>query len=137
MFLLILGIAITVMNGKVIEGSVSYGELCPNYGQYCMVSFTIDEEMKPPVLLFYELTNFYQNHRRYLKSKSPSQLKGEKIEISDADSACDPVVLNRDLYVKKSWGGYDLDPNQVANPCGLMAKSIFNGKKKRIYNVKL
>ncbi len=119
------------MNGKVIEGSVTYGDLCLNLGQDCVLSFKVEEDMKAPVFLFYELTNFYQNHRRYLKSKSPSQLKGEVITVSDAESACDPVVRNKDLNVKKSWGGYDLDPEQVANPCGLVAKSIFNGR--RIY----
>ncbi len=36
----------------------------------CDVTITITEKMEKPVYFFYELTNFYQNHRRYIKSKS-------------------------------------------------------------------
>lgn len=31
---------------------------------------TIDEEIPAPVFFYYYLTNFYQNNRRYLKSRS-------------------------------------------------------------------
>ena len=37
---------------------------------------TVTEEMKAPVYMYYKLRNFYQNHRRYVKSRSDSQLKG-------------------------------------------------------------
>lgn len=33
--------------------------------------------MKPPVFVYYELNNYYQNHRRYVKSRSSLQLLGE------------------------------------------------------------
>jgi len=33
--------------------------------------------MKPPIYVYYELSNYYQNHRRYVKSRSSLQLRGE------------------------------------------------------------
>ena len=41
---------------------------------------------------------------------------------------CKPVIYNKDLFSSYniSWGGTPLDPDAVANPCGLIAKSIFN-----------
>eukprot|EP01062_Namystynia_karyoxenos_P024159 TRINITY_DN19396_c0_g1_i1.p1 TRINITY_DN19396_c0_g1~~TRINITY_DN19396_c0_g1_i1.p1 ORF type:complete len:529 (+),score=102.12 TRINITY_DN19396_c0_g1_i1:127-1587(+) len=42
-----------------------------------MIEFTIEETMEAPVYLYYKLTNFYQNHRRYAKSRSDAQLAGE------------------------------------------------------------
>ena len=32
----------------------------------CILSFNIPEDIKPPILFYYRLTNFYQNHRRYV-----------------------------------------------------------------------
>lgn len=33
--------------------------------------------MKPPIYVYYELDNYFQNHRRYVKSRSSLQLLGE------------------------------------------------------------
>ena len=40
--------------------------------------------MKAPVYVYYELDNFYQNHRRYVKSRSDSQLEGENVYFASA-----------------------------------------------------
>lgn len=70
--------------------------------------------------------NFYQNHRKYFNSKDADQLRGTVLTSSSA-SNCDPVTYNRDLYVTTSINNQPLDPNQVAHPCGSMARSVFNG----------
>ena len=75
--------------------------------------------------LYYELHNFYQNHRLYVKSRSFDQLRGDKLQGSKIDR-CDPITKNRDLEVEYSHWGHLLDPNGHANPCGIAAKSIFN-----------
>ena len=33
--------------------------------------------MKAPVYFYYKLENFYQNHRRYVKSRNDDQLAGK------------------------------------------------------------
>ena len=55
--------------------------------------------------------------------------------MSDAEKYCDPIVYNKDLE-KWQQGVYitednvknkkPLDPNGIASPCGLIAKSFFN-----------
>ena len=90
-----------------------------------MLSIDIDKELSDNIFVYYEVRNFYQNHRRYFSSKSSSQLKGEDLGSDDV-SACDPVVKNKDLWTKTSIGGTPLDPEKVAFPCGMMARSIFN-----------
>jgi hypothetical protein len=54
--------------------------------------------MDGPVFIFYELTNFYQNHRRYVKSKGNNQLAGLSFSPNDAKKLCDPIINNKDLY---------------------------------------
>lgn len=77
--------------------------------------------MQSPIYLLYSLDNFYQNHRRYVQSKSPDQLQGKIIDVGKARSSCHPIVLNRDLHRKYAWDNKTLlDPNAVANPCGLI-----------------
>ena len=39
---------------------------------------------------------------------------------------CDPIIYNRDLPVSVSITGVALDPNGPANPCGLIAYTVFN-----------
>jgi LEM3 (ligand-effect modulator 3) family / CDC50 family len=78
--------------------------------------------------------NFYQNHRKYFNSKVPDQLKGSILSASDA-SDCEPVIYNKDLYVKNNLNGQPLDPEKVAHPCGSMARSVFNGNVKLIKTV--
>jgi hypothetical protein len=79
----------------------------------CTLTFHTDADMNGPVYVYYELDNFYQNHRRYVKSRSDLQLAGT-IYTSASDSGisdCDPLT---------SRGG------RVLHPCGLVANSYFN-----------
>lgn len=79
---------------------------------FCKVTFDIDEDVTGPLLLYYELENFYQNHRRYFQSKSFSQLSGQNLDSSEVSITCNPLVQNGSLLL---------------NPCGLIANSFFNG----------
>jgi len=50
------------------------------------------------VFLYYQLDNFYQNHRRYVKSRSNDQLNGKLLKAADVKSDCDPVYQNSNLW---------------------------------------
>ncbi|KAL9026301.1 MAG: hypothetical protein Q9196_005015 [Gyalolechia fulgens] len=79
----------------------------------CSIQFTIPHELDPPVFLYYRLTNFYQNHRRYVKSLDTNQLKGDAVPGSTIENSnCDPLRLDSE---KRPY-----------YPCGLIANSLFN-----------
>lgn len=80
--------------------------------------------MEGPVFVYYELTNFYQNHRRYVKSKSVNQLQGDNVAYSDV-SDCDPIIYYSDLR-KYRYVPSNLKDSDYAWPCGLIAASYFN-----------
>ena len=78
-------------------------------------------------MVYYQVNNFYQNHRRYVKSKSDDQLKGKSVSLNSIKDSgdCDPVITNADMSVTESVNHKPLNPNDVAVPCGLIAKSYF------------
>ncbi|KAJ9641841.1 alkylphosphocholine resistance protein lem3 [Coniosporium tulheliwenetii] len=80
----------------------------------CTLRFDIPNNIGPPVLFYYRLTNFYQNHRRYVKSLDTQQLMGNaQSNASISASDCDP------LQVDEATG-------KAYYPCGLIANSLFN-----------
>ena len=92
-----------------------------NYGRgqevsvtQCVLEFTLPEDFTPPVLFYYRLTNFYQNHRRYVSSFSDAQLRGAALSKGEVDgSKCEPLDI-------------DEETNLPYYPCGLIANSLFN-----------
>ena len=92
------------------------------YGSYtkqtpttiCTLQFVIPEDIHPPILFYYRLTNFYQNHRRYVKSLDTDQLKGTAVTYDTIKGgSCDPL-----RFEEKTKRPY--------YPCGLVANSLFN-----------
>jgi LEM3 (ligand-effect modulator 3) family / CDC50 family len=80
----------------------------------CFLRFDLPADLHPPVLLYYRLTNFYQNHRRYVKSFDQAQLSGTARSVYDISrSECDKVKV-------------DNATGLPFYPCGLIANSIFN-----------
>jgi len=91
----------------------------------CEISIKIDSDIQAPIYVYYQLDNFYQNHRRYVKSRSNDQLMGNDLSLDELDD-CDPIKSNKDLGRLYSDDGSELDPDAPAFPCGLVAKSFFN-----------
>jgi hypothetical protein len=81
--------------------------------------------MQPPIYVLYKIDSFYQNHRRYIQSKSNPQLLGKSVSRSEVE-ICSPFITNSDMQVTTSWTGVPLDPNAIASPCGAIARTFFN-----------
>ncbi|KAI0698473.1 ligand-effect modulator 3 family [Cytidiella melzeri] len=78
----------------------------------CVLRFEVPYDLEPTVLLYYKMTNFFQNHRRYVKSVDPNQLKGDYVSPSSLNSGdCKPITTIN---------------NKAVYPCGLIANSVFN-----------
>lgn len=114
-----------------VVGSYDDNSYCkPNLWANCTVPLKITEKIVAPVYVYYQLDNFYQNHRRYVKSRSFSQLQGTYL-TADKLSDCDPIIKNKDLLPQiKAYADGTLfgaaDYELPAMPCGLVAKSFFN-----------
>lgn len=124
-----LGAISLAASNKVVEIVTRYDDQClpgktneerdasisdySNPDKSCSLQIVVPKKMKAPVFVYYQLNNFYQNHRRYVKSRSDSQLRGTEISGSGFDS-CKPEA-------------YLGDNNTLPiTPCGLIAWSLFN-----------
>ncbi|CAI0441956.1 unnamed protein product [Linum tenue] len=117
-----LGLASLFASDNVVEIVHRYDDLClqgssnavqhiqsKNSNKTCAGKLTVSKEMKGPIFIYYQLDNFYQNHRRYVKSRSDKQLK-YKADADDTGS-CSPEA--------------NTDEGPIV-PCGLVAWSLFN-----------
>lgn len=126
---IILGIIIIVYSNKIVEIKKEYKY---DSGKSQSITIDIEKDMDQPIMVYYQLDGFYQNHRRYVKSKNDDQLNGKKKtlqEIKDSGD-CDPVITNKEMGKLENYKGESLEPNELAVPCGLIAKSYFNDKYK-------
>lgn len=127
-----IGIVLVVTSDRVLEYDLDYtddncisinstsGQTCAqvlqnaNYSGVscqCVKNFTIDKDFDGEVYFYYGLVNYYQNHRRYVKSRDDNQLLGKKDRVI---SDCQPF--------QKATNGSDVD----ITPCGAIANSKFN-----------
>ncbi|KAJ7582489.1 cell cycle control protein [Mycena floridula] len=79
----------------------------------CVIEFNVPAPLDHSVFLYYKLSNFFQNHRRYVKSLNSDQLKGNLVTPKDLDkSDCKPLATDA--------------AGRAIYPCGLIANSLFN-----------
>ncbi|EGC35350.1 hypothetical protein DICPUDRAFT_47774 [Dictyostelium purpureum] len=107
-------------SNQVIEYTVRYDDNTDckiDSGVPCRIDIDITEEMEAPVYLYYRLDNFYQNHRRYVKSRNDDQLKGIVVTDFNKLDACEPMI---------TADGKKSNISQILVPCGLIANSMFN-----------
>ena len=88
----------------------------------CSITFTLTSSFQAPVYIYYGLTNFYQNHRRYVKSRDDDQLLGKSLNNTSINSDSSPYdyLNNTNTY-------------PVYAPCGAIANSLFNDQFTVIY----
>lgn len=110
------------MSNDVVEVRVEYDNwqdpdpLCgigstPNANINCTLEIPIPKDMEPPILVHYELQNFHQNHRSYLKSRDSYQLLGSLDQTPLQAAECEPLVKLGNITL---------------NPCGFIANTLFN-----------
>ena len=120
-----LGITLYVMSERIQGISQQYNDKC-GAEKECQITLTVDSDITAPIYVYYQLDNFYQNHRRYVKSRSNEQLMGNYLDTSQLDD-CDPIKTNKDVGKITAYDGVTkLEEDDPAYPCGLVAKSFFN-----------
>lgn len=101
-------LAVGVLLQKLADGVVELRQEYTNEpGQ---ITFNVTKDMEPPIWVYYELTNFYQNHRSYVQSREDIQMR-DGTETADKLSKCRPWITT---------------DGRVNYPCGLVARSVFN-----------
>lgn len=87
----------------------------------CFIRFDLPADLEHSVFLYYKLTNFFQNHRRYVKSLDTDQLRGKNVSFGTLHKGdCAPVATIGDKSIY---------------PCGLIANSLFNGMPRLLHIV--
>ena len=114
-FSFLFGALFYVSYGNTIQYEVRYDDKCELKDQNCEITFDIKEEIKGKVYLKYKLTNYYQNHRRFMESKNRDQLAGKYVDY-DGMSSCEPIISVDDSKEPADW----------IIPCGVSATSVFN-----------
>lgn len=77
----------------------------------CNIEFSLEKDFVGKVYMYYGLSNYYQNHRLYVKSRDDEQLLG-KLSLPPS-SDCAPFQF--------------ADESQMPiAPCGAIANSLFN-----------
>ena len=137
---IILGIIILVYSNKIKEYKQIYSNECKDckgineynknseFKSNCQINITVEEDMDLPVMVYYQINKFYQNHRRYVKSKNDDQLHGKDIDKKVAEDDCKHAVTNNDMGITTNYKGDEFNEEEkkaVAVPCGLIAKSFF------------
>lgn len=110
----IIGPILLVVNINSQYYGIRYDDEC-ELGSVCEVSFQIDEEIKGDIKLMYKLTNFHQNQKQFLNSRSADQLAGDYVDFSGM-LECKPLRSVNDSKLPENW----------ILPCGLSAASVFN-----------
>lgn len=92
---------------KLVNGTDSDGDL----SQTCFLQFTLPRDLPPPIYMYYRLTRFFQNHRKYVESYDAGQLSGKAVPADSLSTSCAPLTTIN---------------NKAVYPCGLIANSLFN-----------
>ncbi|XP_048188914.1 cell cycle control protein 50A-like isoform X2 [Perognathus longimembris pacificus] len=97
--------------GTVLPAFLAISLLFIPLGVGLYVTSSNIQEMVGRVLMYYGLSNFYQNHRPYVKSRDDRQLHGDPQALLHPSKECEPYRRHRGLPIA---------------PCGAIANSMFN-----------
>ena len=115
-----------VMCKEVIKNTEVWKRNC-----ICIITFQIDERWSGNVFIYYGLGNFYQSHRRYVRSRDDFQLLGNlKTDIKDIEPNCKPYLYceNAEECCNEFEDGKCITKLPIGTmilPCGAIANSMF------------
>jgi len=161
-----IGIAVLVGSARIGRSdTLRYDTLCPSNVSVtpaaaaaagastgCVLPLVVRSRIKAPSYFYYRVTGMQQNARRYVKSRSHKQLRGEWPLSADELRQCAPLTYVGDTLVNGgsvvdeeeldedatavsnasatpaavAAGGGSRTQRQVLVPCGLTAASEFN-----------
>ena len=110
--------------------------MCP-LGTTCEVALKVKEDMKAPVYVYYEIENFYQNHRDYLKSMYWPQLHWLNTKDKcESDDCVNKDNINKGEYnynreyweelLKSNCKPLWKDKGRHLSPCGVVPNTMFD-----------
>lgn len=125
-----IGVSVLVGSAQVRKTArVSYGrnskcDVGPVYkrSSICTVPFEVSETIPAPAYLYYGLTDFFQNARKYARSRSDRQLRGLDPRNKYDIMYCEPILYEEGT----SRGRNGFNDSEFIIPCGLTAWSQFN-----------
>ena len=93
-----IGILLLVMSEQITEVEKRYDKSCGKVvfdttDNTCIDAeniIKIEKKITGPIYIYYQLDNFYQNHRRYVKSRDNDQLNGNYKNVPELGN-CDPI----------------------------------------------
>jgi len=113
LIILIIGIELHQHNNQIISQQFQYDSDCdiPSnaFNKTCSFTINVEEDMKKPVYLYYELTKFWQNHAMFIQSVSHDQL--DETDLDNVEECGD-----------KEYG----TNGKIIVPCGVQSWSYFN-----------
>ncbi|RHY34341.1 hypothetical protein DYB32_001017 [Aphanomyces invadans] len=117
------------------DGRVAYADKChlatPREAnsfsgtKTCFVTINLQRDIVGDTLVFYELSPFYQNHRRYMTSQLPQQYMGGW-QVGDTTSACDPILTSPSSVLCNGTLCYGTNKSRQHYPCGLITSDYTN-----------
>ena len=131
-----LGIPQKIYSKNHLEYKLNYTKCKPNDNNICNITFNIDKKLNSEVLIYYQLNNFYLNHRKIVKSKNWAQLRGEDVKGEGCEdiNTMEEMFGNNSIYYTNEWN-HTFKKNDLANPCGLFARSFFNDSYELYKNI--
>ena len=133
-----LGISIPqiIYSKNHLEYKINYTNCKSNNNNICNITFEIDKKLKSKVLIYYQLNNFYLNYRKFVKSKNWEQLRGEDVKGKSCEhlNTMEEMFGNNSIFYTNEWN-HTFKKKDVANPCGLFARSFFNDSYELYKNI--
>lgn len=107
------------------EVTIDYTNLETDANGVSEFNFTPTSDMQAPVFVYYEVYDFYQNHREYQASYSDLQLSGRGFEGPYYESMAG-IGGQIERRCRERLADYDKGDEVHSYPCGDVPKSVFN-----------